>query len=104
MPRDKIRRPARVKLIAEPWDIGYGGYQVGAFPPGWGQWNDKYRDNVRRFWKGDQYQTAELASRLAGSSDVFNYMNRDIWSSVNFITAMTVSAFMMLSALTANIT
>lgn len=77
----------RVKLIAEPWDIGYGGYQVGAFPPGWGQWNDKYRDNVRRFWKGDQYQTAELASRLAGSSDVFNYMNRDIWSSVNFITA-----------------
>lgn len=52
-----------------------------------GQWNDKYRDNVRRFWKGDQYQTAELASRLAGSSDVFNYMNRDIWSSINFITA-----------------
>ncbi len=77
----------RVKMIAEPWDIGYGGYQVGAFPPGWGQWNDKYRDTVRRFWKGDQYQIADLASRLAGSSDVFNYLNRDIWSSINFVTA-----------------
>ena len=77
----------QVKLIAEPWDIGYAGYQVGAFPSGWAEWNDKYRDVVRRFWKGDQYQTAELASRLAGSSDVFNYHNRDIWSSVNFITA-----------------
>lgn len=77
----------RTKMIAEPWDIGYGGYQVGAFPPGWGQWNDKYRDTVRRFWKGDQGQVAEFASRLAGSSDVFNYMNRDIWSSINFVTA-----------------
>ena len=77
----------QVKLIAEPWDVGYGGYQVGAFPPGWAQWNDKYRDTVRRFWKGDQYQTPELASRLAGSSDVFNYQNRDIWTSVNFVTA-----------------
>ncbi len=77
----------RVKMIAEPWDIGFGGYQVGAFPPGWGQWNDKYRDTVRRFWKGDQGQVAELASRLAGSSDVFNHMNRDIWSSINFVTA-----------------
>ena len=77
----------RAKMIAEPWDIGYGGYQVGAFPPGWGQWNDKYRDTVRRFWKGDQGQVAELASRLAGSSDVFNYLNRDIWTSINFVTA-----------------
>lgn len=76
-----------VKLIAEPWDVGYGGYQVGAFPSGWAEWNDKYRDSVRRFWKGDLYQTAELASRLAGSSDIFNHQNRDIWSSVNFITA-----------------
>lgn len=75
------------KLIAEPWDVGCGGYQVGAFPPGWYEWNDKYRDVARRFWKGDQNQTAEFASRLAGSSDVFNYNNRDIWSSVNFITA-----------------
>lgn len=77
----------RSKLIAEPWDVGYGGYQVGAFPPGWAEWNDKYRDVVRRFWKGDQFQIAELASRITGSSDVFNYNNRDIWSSVNFITA-----------------
>lgn len=77
----------KVKLIAEPWDVGYGGYQVGAFPEGWAEWNDKYRDVVRRFWKGDHYQTAELASRLAGSSDIFNYYNRNIWSSVNFVTA-----------------
>ncbi len=77
----------RVKLIAEPWDVGYGGYQVGAFLPGWAEWNDKYRDNIRRFWKGDTFQTAEMASRLAGSSDIFNYNNRDIWASVNFITA-----------------
>lgn len=76
-----------VKLIAEPWDVGMGGYQVGAFPPGWAEWNDKYRDVVRRFWKGDKFQTAELASRVSGSSDVFNYNNRDIWTSINFITA-----------------
>ncbi len=77
----------QVKLIAEPWDIGMGGYQVGAFPPGWAEWNDKYRDVVRRFWKGDIFQTPELASRIAGSSDVFDYNNRNIWSSINFITA-----------------
>ena len=77
----------KAKLIAEPWDIGIGGYQVGAFPPGWAEWNDKYRDTVRRFWKGDNFQAGDLASRLSGSSDVFNYNNRDIWSSVNFITA-----------------
>lgn len=75
------------KMIAEPWDVGYGGYQVGGFPPRWAEWNDKYRDVTRRFWKGDQFQVAELASRIAGSSDVFNYNNRDIWTSVNFITA-----------------
>lgn len=77
----------QTKLIAEPWDVGFGGYQVGAFPAGWAEWNDKFRDVVRRFWKGDLGQTAELASRLAGSSDVFNYNNRDIWASVNFVTA-----------------
>ena len=76
-----------VKLIAEPWDGGDGGYQLGAFPPGWSEWNDRFRDVVRRFWKGDQYQTAELASRISGSSDIFNYRNRDIWSSLNFVTA-----------------
>ncbi len=77
----------KVKLIAEPWDVGFGGYQVGNFMPGWAEWNDKYRDNVRRFWKGDQYQIAELASRLTGSSDLFNHDNRSIFSSVNFVTA-----------------
>ncbi len=76
-----------VKLIAEPWDVGIGGYQVGAFPPGWAEWNDKYRDTVRRFWKGDNFQVGDFASRISGSSDVFDYDNRDIWSSVNFITA-----------------
>ena len=76
-----------VKLIAEPWDVGYGGYQVGAFLPGWAEWNDKYRDNIRRFWKGDTFQVAEMASRLAGSSDIFNHNNRNIWSSINFVTA-----------------
>ncbi len=84
-----IQDPAmrRSKLIAEPWDVGFGGYQVGAFPPGWAEWNDKYRDVVRRFWKGDQAQTPELASRIAGSSDIFNHDNRNIWSSINFVTA-----------------
>ena len=77
----------RVKLIAEPWDLGYGGYQVGAFWSPWAEWNDKYRDVIRRFWKGDENQIAELASRITGSSDVFNYNNREVWSSVNFITA-----------------
>lgn len=77
----------RVKMIAEPWDVGMGGYQVGAYPPGWAEWNDKYRDTVRRFWKGDNFQIGDMASRVSGSSDVFNYNNRDIWSSINFITA-----------------
>lgn len=77
----------KVKLIAEPWDIGYAGYQVGGFPPGWYEWNDKYRDTVRRFWKGDTYQIPDLASRLSGSSDIFNHENRNITSSVNFVTA-----------------
>ena len=77
----------KTKMIAEPWDVGMGGYQLGAFPSGWAEWNDRFRDVVRRFWKGDQYQTAELASRITGSSDIFNYNNRNIWSSINFITA-----------------
>ncbi len=77
----------KVKMIAEPWDVGYGGYQLGAFLPGWAEWNDKYRDNVRRFWKGDQFQIAEMATRLTGSSEVFNHNNRTMSSSINFITA-----------------
>ena len=78
---------ARVKLIAEPWDVGPNGYQLGNFPPGWAEWNAHYRDTVRRFWKGDQGVTAELASCLAGSSDIFGYNGRRPWAGVNFITA-----------------
>ena len=86
---DAIRQDpvmAGVKLIAEPWDIGPYGYQLGNFPPGWAEWNGQYRDTVRRFWKGDQGLVAELASRLAGSSDIFGSRGRRPWASINFIT------------------
>jgi glycogen operon protein len=76
-----------IKLIAEPWDIGPGGYQVGQFPPGWAEWNDKFRDTVRAFWKGDEGKLAELAARISGSGDLFNKRGRRPWASVNFITA-----------------
>ena len=76
-----------VKLIAEPWDIGPGGYQVGGFPPGWAEWNDKFRDTVRDYWKGDAGKLADLATRLTASGDAFNKRGRRPWSSVNFITA-----------------
>ncbi|MDB5027904.1 MAG: glycogen debranching protein [Candidatus Eremiobacteraeota bacterium] len=77
---------SRVKMIGEPWDIGPGGYQVGNFPPGWSEWNGKYRDTVRRFWKGDMGMLPELASRLAGSSDLFAHNGRRPRASVNFVT------------------
>lgn len=76
-----------LKLIAEPWDLGKDGYQIGAFAPGMYEWNDRFRDVVRRFWRGDERQIGEFASRIAGSSDVFGYNNRNLWTSVNFITA-----------------
>src|SRR5262245_12635114 len=76
-----------VKLIAEPWDCGPGGYQVGGFPPGWAEWNDRYRDTVRAFWKGDEGTLQDLAARLTGSGDLFNRRGRKPWASVNFITA-----------------
>lgn len=76
-----------VKMIAEPWDVGNGGYQLGAFPINWSEWNDKYRDNVRKVWKGDEGQIAEFASRLTGSSEIFNHYNRGLSSSINFVTA-----------------
>ncbi len=76
-----------VKLIAEPWDCGPGGYQVGGFPPGWAEWNDRYRDTVRAYWKGDEGQLPEMASRLTGSADKFSKRGRKPWASVNFITA-----------------
>jgi isoamylase len=76
-----------VKLIAEPWDVGPGGYQVARFPPGWAEWNDKFRDAVRSFWKGDEGLMAEFARRVSGSGDIFNQRGRRPWASVNFVTA-----------------
>ncbi|HEX4652391.1 MAG TPA: glycogen debranching protein GlgX [Granulicella sp.] len=78
---------ADVKLIAEPWDVGEGGYQVGNFPVLWAEWNGKYRDTVRRFWKGDGGQLSDLAYRLTGSSDLYQYDGRKPYASINFITA-----------------
>ncbi|WP_262027789.1 glycogen debranching protein GlgX [Microvirga sp. Mcv34] len=78
---------SQVKLIAEPWDCGPGGYQVGRFSPGWAEWNDRYRDTVRAYWKGEEGKLPELASRLTASSDIFNKRGRRPWASVNFITA-----------------
>jgi glycogen operon protein len=78
---------ATVKLIAEPWDVGPGGYQVGNFPIRWAEWNGKYRDALRRFWRGDKGVVSELASRLTGSSDIYQWSGRDAYASVNFIVA-----------------
>ncbi|UKE49396.1 glycogen debranching protein GlgX [Xanthomonas translucens] len=78
---------SEVKLIAEPWDCGPGGYQVGHFPPGWSEWNDKFRDNARAFWKGDDGMLAEFATRFTGSADLFDRRGRRPWASLNFITA-----------------
>jgi isoamylase len=75
-----------VKLIAEPWDCGPGGYQVGAFPPGWGEWNDQFRDTVRDFWRGEG-AAADVTARLCASGDLFNHQGRRPWACVNFITA-----------------
>jgi isoamylase len=78
---------SQVKLIAEPWDLGEGGYQVGNFPTKWTEWNGKYRDAVRRFWRGDGGALSELATRLAGSSDLYEQSGRRPYASINFITA-----------------
>ena len=78
---------SQVKLIAEPWDIGLGGYQLGRFPAGWAEWNDRYRDTVRSFWRGDPGRVGELAERLAGSSDIFRHNNRRPTAGINLITA-----------------
>ena len=78
---------AQVKLIAEPWDVGPGGYRLGGFPPGWAEWNDRYRDTVRRFWRGDPGMLPELAARLTGSADLFEHRGRRPWASINFVTA-----------------
>jgi len=78
---------ADVKLIAEPWDVGEGGYQVGQFPVLWAEWNGKYRDTVRRFWKGDGGQLSDFANRLTGSSDLYQFDGRKPYASINFVTA-----------------
>jgi isoamylase len=76
-----------VRLVAEPWDCGPGGYQVGGFPPGWAEWNDRFRDTTRAFWKGDEGIVPDLAKRLTGSGDKFDRRGRRPWASVNFIAA-----------------
>jgi glycogen operon protein len=86
---DAIRQDpvmTELKLIAEPWDLGPYGYQLGNIPAGWAEWNGQYRDTVRRFWRGDAGLVADLASRVAGSSDIFDYRGRRPWASINFIT------------------
>jgi glycogen operon protein len=78
---------SRMKLIAEPWDVGEGGYHVGNFPPGWSEWNGKYRDTVRDFWRGEPATLSEFAFRLTGSSDLYEFGGRKPYASINFITA-----------------
>jgi glycogen operon protein len=78
---------SQVKLIAEPWDMGPGGYQVGRFSPGWAEWNDAYRDTVRAYWRGDGGQLPKLASRMTASADLFAKRGRKPWASINFLTA-----------------
>jgi glycogen operon protein len=78
---------AHVKPIAEPWDLGHGGYQVGNFPPGWAEWNDRYRDGMRSFWRGDAGTLGEVARRLTGSQDLYGWSGRPPCASINFVTA-----------------
>jgi isoamylase len=78
---------SQTKLIAEPWDLGEGGYQVGKFPVGWAEWNDRYRDAVRSYWKGDGGLIGELAYRITGSSDLYERSGRRPYASINFVTA-----------------
>ncbi len=78
---------SRVKLIAEPWDLGENGYQVGGFPPGWAEWNDRSRDQMREFWKGDLGLLPDFARRILGSAETFDHRGRRPWACVNFITA-----------------
>ena len=87
---DAIRQDpvlSRVKLISEPWDLGPGGYQLGNHPPGFAEWNDRFRDGVRRYWRGDAGQRADFAARLAGSGDMFDRRGRRPWASINFVAA-----------------
>ncbi|MDY7579064.1 glycogen debranching protein GlgX [Herbaspirillum sp. RTI4] len=76
---------SQLKLIAEPWDLGADGYQLGQHPPGFAEWNDKFRDGMRRFWAGDAGQRSEFAGRLLGSSDLFDHRHRKPWASINYL-------------------
>ena len=78
---------SQVKLIAEPWDVGEGGYQVGNFPPVWSEWNGKFRDTIRDHWRGEPHTVPELASRLTGSADLYSSESRSPVASINFVTA-----------------
>ncbi len=78
---------SQVKLIAEPWDLGEGGYQLGNFPPGWAEWNDRYRDAARSYWRGDERMIGELASRISGSQDLFQPSGRAPTASINYVTS-----------------
>ncbi|MBU6449337.1 MAG: glycogen debranching protein GlgX [Rhodospirillales bacterium] len=87
---DAIRQDpvlAKVKLISEPWDIGPGGYQLGNHPPGFAEWNDQYRDTLRRYWRGEPGQRAGFAGKLMGSSEIFEKRRRKTWASINYITS-----------------
>lgn len=85
--QDPVFAHAGTKFIAEPWDLGNNGYQLGAFPEGWSEWNDRFRDTLRGFWLGHGAGLSELSRRIAGSSDVFDHSNRDATATVNFVTA-----------------
>jgi len=78
---------SRVKLIAEPWDVGQGGYQVGNFPHQWAEWNGKYRDSIRRFWRGEALPYSEIANRLLGSPDIYLGNNKTPFASINYVTS-----------------
>jgi glycogen operon protein len=85
---DAIRQDpllSRLKLITEPWDVGPGGYQLGHFPPGFAEWNDRYRDSLRKYWRGDAHMRPEVAARLSGSGDLFDTHRRKPWASINYI-------------------
>ena len=76
---------SRVKLIAEPWDVGAGGYRVGGFPPGWSEWNDQFRDTIRAFWRNDPGKLPALARAMTGSREIFEPSGRQPWASINFV-------------------
>ena len=78
---------AKVKLIAEPWDTGPNGYQLGNFPPGWAEWNDRYRDTLRSYWRGDEGALRQASTGILGSAETFAHDGRRPWASVNFVTA-----------------